>query len=382
MAWKPRYFDIGVNFSDPMFHGQYHGSAKPKHPLDIDAVIDRARLFGVEKMLITASDIQESQDHFKLVKQHEGLASTVGVHPCSVAREFYGGLDKKEPLPDVNERLDRIRRLAEEGHAKGHVAAFGEIGLDYDRKHFLTAAQQREMFRRQLEVHESLQHLRLPLFLHMRAACDDFVDIIKPFMDRGAIVRGSGVVHSFTGNEDELCKILKLGFYVGVNGCSLKTAENLAVAKLIPIDRLLIETDAPWCEMRKSHASHDRIAAYPSVFYPKVADGPATESASAAAASQKQRQTIKLHDVLPFPSIKKENWSKHKALAQQKLESSGTASTKIGECAAPLIKSRNEPVFVGCVASVMASLHDITDEDQIHYFVDTINANSCRLFRM
>lgn len=384
--WKPRYFDIGVNFSDLMFQGRYHGSEVPKHPSDLADVIARAKLFGVDKMLITASNIEESLDHFLLVSEHKGsFASTVGVHPCSVALEFYGGLENKEPLPEADEKLAKLEEIALDGHGKGYVGAFGEIGLDYDRLHYLSVEQQREMFKRQLDVHASLADLKLPLFLHMRAACDDFVEIIKPYLEKGSIAPGSGVVHSFTGSKEELKQILDLGFYVGVNGCSLKTQENLDVAKLIPIDRLLIETDAPWCEIRKSHASYPMISPYPSIYYPEVnsADSQPNEEVTAPKKKQQnQKNAIKLDDIVPFPSIKKENWTKHRTAAQQKLESLDSARTDIGEFATPVIKSRNEPVFVGSVASVMAHLHDIKEDAEIQNFIDTIYNNSCQLFKL
>src|SRR5690606_33923150 len=68
-----------------------------------------------------------------------------------------------------------------------------------------------------------------------------------------------GVVHSFTGTYDEMKELVDLGFYIGVNGCSLKTDENLEVVREIPNDRLLLETDAPWCEIRRTHASYKFI---------------------------------------------------------------------------------------------------------------------------
>src|SRR5947207_2197442 len=64
-----------------------------------------------------------------------------------------------------------------------------------------------------------------------------------------------GLVHSFTGSTEEMQRLIKLGLDIGVNGCSLKTEENLAVVKEIPLQRLQIETDGPWCEIRPSHAS-------------------------------------------------------------------------------------------------------------------------------
>lgn len=395
LAWKPRYFDIGVNFSDSMFQGRYNGSSSEKHPADVEQVIKRAQLFNVNKMLITASSIEESESHFELVSKYKGsFGSTVGVHPCTVAQEFYGGLENVEPIAEYEDKLEQLKKLTEEGVAEGYVKAFGEIGLDYDRLHYSTVEQQKETFRSQLQVVASLKHLNLPLFLHMRSACDDFVDIIRPFIDAGHIQKGNGVVHSFTGTAEELAKIVELGFYVGVNGCSLKTEENLQVAKLIPKEKLLIETDAPWCEIRKSHASYPFLSPYPNLFYPEVSipykepkedvseDGVKKEGKKKNKPQPKQQQ-IKLDETLPFPSIKKENFQKHASLVQQKLENIGECPTDlIGEFAYPLIKSRNEPVFVGSVAEIMAHLYGLKETSEIQEFVDLVYENSCKLFHL
>ncbi|ODV79864.1 uncharacterized protein CANTADRAFT_25682 [Suhomyces tanzawaensis NRRL Y-17324] len=400
-TWKPRYFDIGVNFSDRMFQGYYNGSSVAKHPADVDRVIERAQLFHVDRMLITASTIQESQDHFALCSRYPGaLTSTVGVHPCSVAREFYASDESGEPTdtlkPEVDTLLEQLKELTVEGHAQGHVQAFGEIGLDYDRLHYATQAQQQTMFRKQLEVIASLKHLGLPLFLHMRSACDDFISIIKPFMDQGLL--GPGVVHSFTGTQDELEKLLALGFFIGVNGCSLKTEDNLKVAALIPPEKLMIETDAPWCEVRKSHASYKYITAYPNLFYPEIEPEPRTEetvqdllelslaNGNAPKKAQKQKPAkspIKLDEILPFPSIKKENFEKHEINAakirqEQKVPESSVA--KVGELAYPLIKSRNEPVFVGYVAEIMCELYGYKTEEEKAKFVDLVYENTVKVF--
>lgn len=392
-TWKPRYFDIGVNFSDQMFQGCYNGSRTAKHPPDVDEVIARAQTFSVDKMLITASSISESEEHFDLVNKYkDNFGSTVGVHPCTVAQEFYGALENEQPLPTVKEKLERLKELTEQGVAKGYVKAFGEIGLDYDRLHYSTEAQQKDMFKAQLEVVSSLKHLELPLFLHMRNACDDFVDIITPFIESGDIKKGNGVVHSFTGTKEELEMILGLGFYVGINGCSLKTQENLEVAKLIPMDKLLIETDAPWCEIRKSHAGYAYLTAYPNLFYPEVAvtaiqtekpDSKGEVKDEKKQNASKKQQPIKLDDLLPFPSIKKENYEKHKTLVQQKLKLlSHVPTTVIGEFAHPMIKSRNEPVYVGLVAEIMAHLYNLENDVDKRAFIDTVYVNSCKLFKL
>lgn len=390
-TWKPRYFDIGVNFSDPMFQGYYNHSSTPKHPPDLDKVISRAHLFNVKTMLVTASNIQESKDHFELCDRFPNqFYSTVGVHPCTVAQEFYEKVDDTytETLrPDCSEKLEILKDLVVKGVERGTVKAFGEIGLDYDRFHYSSKSQQITMFKKQLDVISSLAHLKLPLFLHMRSACDDFIDVIKPYIDDGSIERGNGVVHSFTGTKEELQKLLDLGFFIGVNGCSLRTEENLEVARSIPKERLMIETDAPWCEIRKSHPSYKLVTPYPNIFYPEIPileKVPEEASPIVIKKSQPQKkQSIKLDELLPFPSIKKENYEKHLS-AVQALSELGKEDDRsgIGEFASPLMKSRNEPVFVGLVAEILCKLGGITEEKEIEHFIDLIYDNSCKLFKI
>lgn len=403
-VWKPSYYDIGVNFSDGMFQGYYHGSSKKKHPEDVDRVIQRAHLFNVKKMLITASSIQESEEHFELCKKYPEFKSTVGVHPCTVAREFFTKDSENNytetPVPDLDSRLQKLKDIVKIGVEKGYIGAFGEIGLDYDRLHFSTQNQQVTMFKKQLEVIASLKELEIPLFLHMRSACDDFIDILKPFLEDGSIKKGHGVVHSFTGSEDELKKIIELGFYVSVNGCSLKTEDNLRVASLIPRSRLLIETDAPWCEIRKSHASHKFVSPYPNKYYPEIIVNASNEETSLENKEEEKiplelngkekkikksksptpQKEIKLDPYVPFPSIKVDNFEKHKKAVESGNESDIFFTQPFGPNSYPLIKSRNEPIFVGQVAEIMASLYGIKDDEEIEKFLDEMYENSVKLF--
>lgn len=389
VMWKPRYFDIGVNFSDLMFQGYYNHSNTAKHPPDLEEVILRAHTFNVDKMLITTSSIKESSQHLGLCDKYPGFYSTVGVHPCTVAEEFYVKSDEgysEELADDAEEKLKILHDIVVDGVGKGIVKAFGEIGLDYDRLHYSSKTQQTTMFKKQLEVIASLKHLELPLFLHMRNACDDFIDILTPFIEDGSIKRGNGVVHSFTGTEKELEKLLDLGFFIGVNGCSLKTDENLLVAKKIPMDKLMIETDAPWCEIRKSHASHKFLTPYPNKFYPEIIEpkvesseeDPTPEFKPKSKKQQQKNNPIKLDDFIPFPSIKKENYQKHKVAVES---ISQPVISKIGILAPPLIKSRNEPVFVGLVAEIVCKLHNLGDKE-IEETLDLIYHNSCKLLKV
>ncbi|XP_047261855.1 deoxyribonuclease TATDN1-like, partial [Capsicum annuum] len=93
--------------------------------------------------------------------------------------------------------------------------------------------------------------MKLPMFLHMRAAAQDFCDILQRNEDRFV----AGVAHSFTGSAEDCDKLLSFSnIFIGVNGCSLKTAENLEVVKGIPVERMMIETDSPYCDIKNTHA--------------------------------------------------------------------------------------------------------------------------------
>lgn len=128
------------------------------------------------------------------------------------------------------------------------IVAIGECGLDYDRLKFCPADIQRTFFERQLDL---VEKYKLPLFLHCRNSFDDFYEIVKRNATK---ISQGGVVHSFDGTLEQAKQLIEFGFYIGINGCSLKTEEQLNVVSQIPNDRILIETDCPWCAVRPSHA--------------------------------------------------------------------------------------------------------------------------------
>jgi TatD DNase family protein len=248
----------------------------------------------VRKMMVTGSDLEESKKAVELAEAYPGLCyATVGVHPCS-AKSF-------ETYPEGPDALlSELKRLAQASRDAGTATAFGEIGLDYDRLHYCDKETQQAYFKKQIDLAVDLQ---MPLFLHSRAAAEDFASLLQA---RLTDLPKRGVVHSFTGSLEEMQHLVTLGFDIGINGCSMKTEENIAVVMAVPLERIQIETDGPWCEMRPSHAS----ANY-------------------------------LEDAPPLPkAVKKEKWS-----------------------AEFMVKGRNEPCAIVRVAHAVAEIKGVSVEE-------------------
>lgn len=157
----------------------------------------------------------------------------MGVHPCST-----GQFDKHPGGPSAY--LAELKALAVKARDSGHAVAFGEIGLDYDRLFLSPKETQLKYFEVQLDVATELQ---MPLFLHSRACSEDFERLLTSRLDR---LPKRGLVHSFTGTIEEMQRLVAMGFDIGVNGCSMKTEENVSVVREVPLERLQIETDGPW----------------------------------------------------------------------------------------------------------------------------------------
>ncbi|SFN50429.1 TatD DNase family protein [Izhakiella capsodis] len=206
-------FDIGVNLTSTRF-------AK-----DRCQVIKRACDAGVTGILITGTNALESQQALALACENEGFCwSTAGVHPHH-ASEWSA------------EIAGTLRGLAR--HAQ--VVAMGECGLDFNRN-FSTPEQQAYAFNAQLALASELQ---LPVFLHCRDAHSRFMAILKPWIPQ---LRGA-VIHCFTGTLAELDECLAAGLHIGITGwvCDERRGlEQRALLPCIPLDRLLLETDAPY----------------------------------------------------------------------------------------------------------------------------------------
>lgn len=247
MSILRKFIDIGANLTDPMFRGLYHGSKK--HNDDLEAVLERSWKNGLDKIIITGGSLSESQSALELAKTSERLYCTVGCHPTR-CEEFNSSGDPSNYFNSlsniVSENLDK-------------VVAIGECGLDYDRLQFCAKDVQKLYFEEQLKL---VEKFNLPLFLHCRNAAVDLIEILKRHNDN---LHG-GVVHSFDGSKEEANTFIEMGYYIGLNGCSLKTDDNLEVISKLPINKVLIETDCPWCEVRPTHAGYKFVKS----FFPSV----------------------------------------------------------------------------------------------------------------
>ncbi len=187
---------------------------------DRDEILERIRQSGVERLMNIGASLESSQSSIDLARRYDWIWAAVGIHPHDAAQ-----------LPD--NWLEQLRTMADNPRVK----AIGEIGYDYyydgDYKQ-----QQREVFEAQLQL---ANELTLPVIIHDRDAHQDTFELLAKY-------RPKGVVHCYSGSAEMAKEILKLGMYIGFTGVvTFKNARRaLEAVEVIPLNRLLVETDCPY----------------------------------------------------------------------------------------------------------------------------------------
>lgn len=206
------YYDSHCHL-DPMRYGD-----------DLPQVLARARAAGVTGMAVIGTRAADSEAAADLASREPGLVAAAGIHPNDVA--------------DVTgDEWDRVVRLVSTGRAR----AVGETGLDWYRD-IAPRDLQREFFDRHLRL---AQDTRRPVVIHTRESIRDVLDMLHEALVRGPLV---ALLHSFTGTASEAAEAVAMGCYLGFAGMVTfrSSADLREVARTVPLDRLLIETDSPF----------------------------------------------------------------------------------------------------------------------------------------
>ena len=187
---------------------------------DLSSVLKRAADLGVTKFICVGTNIEDSKESYNLALDYENIFSTAGVHPHDTERV-------------AENYIDELYNLLK----NKKVVAVGEIGLDYF-KELSDISFQKKIFAEQLDL---AQKINKPIVFHNRDSDDDIINTLSEFPNV------YGVAHCFSSTYDVAKKLIDMGFYISFSGnLTFKNSHLPDVAKRLPIDRLLVETDSPF----------------------------------------------------------------------------------------------------------------------------------------
>lgn len=200
-----------------------------KYDDDRDDIVAKAAHAGVTRIIIPAVDEETARQALDLSQQYDGVYAAVGIHPT----------DTKDFNATMGAAIEKLSH-------EPKVVAIGEIGLDYywDKS---PKEKQFEAFKAQLAI---AKERALPVIIHNREASDDVITILEEWAQDlpDKLQNRAGVLHSFSAPQAIAERALDIGFYLGFTGpITFKKAEDLrSVARTIPLDRILVETDGPF----------------------------------------------------------------------------------------------------------------------------------------
>ena len=201
-------------------HARYDDSSFDE---DRQEVLSQIKENGVVGILNCASSYESIDKTYKLTMENNFIYGALGIHPEN-ANEFNDDVERE------------IRELVGKNEK---IIAIGEIGLDYYWEENPPKEVQKDVFRKQMKLAETLN---LPVVIHDRDAHQDTLEIMKEFP------KVNGIVHCFSGSTEFALECIKLGYYIGIGGVvTFKNAKKIVeVVKSIPLDKILVETDAPY----------------------------------------------------------------------------------------------------------------------------------------
>ncbi len=237
---------------------------------DIDAVVERSRTAGVVGWITVGTDPQQNRKAVELANRFENMYAAVGIHPH----------DAKDVTPGTMDELKELARSEK-------VVAIGEMGLDFHYD-FSPRQDQRRVFEAQLEI---ARELNLPVIIHCREAFDETIDILEQFIGLKGRLKGV-VFHCYSGPARQARIVLDHGFYVSFTGVvTFKNAEETRqAAKIVPPDRLMLETDCPYMSpapMRKQKINEPALMVHTARFLAELKEmDPADFARTVTAASK------------------------------------------------------------------------------------------------
>lgn len=214
-------------------------------------VVERSVRAGVETMVVVGTDLKSSQRAVEMAEESEALYASIGVHP----HHARGITDSRFKIQDLRRRLEKLAT-----HKK--AVAIGEVGLDYhtytkskyqiknDKKGRARIVNlQKRLLGMQIEIAKKFNK---PMIIHSREAKTEVLDTIEHFSKSDGKLPG-GVFHCFDGGKKYLKQVIEAGFMVGMTGNITYREDRAKVAREIPLDRLLLETDCPYMKPRTVH---------------------------------------------------------------------------------------------------------------------------------
>ena len=233
---------------DTHCHVQFHS-----YKNDIDEVIKRTLDKGVF-MITVGTQSDTSRTAIEIAERYDGVWASIGLHPYHLHEQEFA--DENETIHTRTEKfdLDLFRKLAQDPKC----VAIGEFGLDYF--HMPPNVSREEVIREQKETvraqFDLATEMNLPVIIHCRDAYEDQLEMVEEYVKAGKLAR-RGVVHCFVGTQEIADKFIALGFYISFTGILTfpprkdeKGEDGLSpiqrIAKNVPLERLLVETDAPY----------------------------------------------------------------------------------------------------------------------------------------